>query len=205
MGIRRKPVDSLRLALLLWLLQAAPSSGADLAAVLSKAAVEPPARVQFREERHNPMFTEPMVLTGYLEYLDDGVLRKVIETPFDEDVRVEGKRVVVTRDGKTRSLSLNRSRALRVTLEAIEAVLAGDQAKLAESFRWELSGSDASWTAHMAPLSDSVARRISALVITGTSEAITGIRMELPDGEWHDMTIGDPSATMPASSSGSPR
>ncbi len=204
MNIRRKPINCLRLGMLLWLLQAPPSWGGELAVLLQQTAVEPPARVSFREERHNPMFEEPMVLTGYLEYLDHGVLRKVIETPFTEDVRVEGDRVVVSRDGKTRTLSLNRSRALRVTLGAIEAVLAGDEAKLAESFRWDLSESDQSWTVRMSPLSDSVGKRLSGLEVSGTHEAIVGIRMELPGGEWHAMTVGEPPAAMPEESSGSP-
>jgi hypothetical protein len=191
--MRIRPNLSSRLfpGMMLWLVLAPPSWGSELAALLERTAVEPPAKVSFREERHNPMFREPMVLTGYLEYLDDGVLRKVIETPFVEDVRVEQERVIVTRDGKTRTLSLNRSRALRVTLGAIEAVLAGDEEKLAESFRWDLAGSDDSWIVKMSPLSDSVSKRISGLEITGTRQAIVGIRMELPDGEWHDMKIGD--------------
>lgn len=192
MNIRRKQNKGLFTFLLLWLLQAPASWGGDLAILLQQTAVDPPAKVRFREERHNPMFKEPMVLTGYLEYLDQGVLRKVIETPFVEDVQVEGKRVVVTRDGRTRTLSLNRSRALRTTLGAIEAVLAGDEAKLAESFRWDLSESGQSWTVRLSPLSDSVGKRLSALEVSGTHAAIVGIRMEMPDGEWHEMTIGTP-------------
>jgi hypothetical protein len=197
MSIRRKAINRLGLGLMLWLLQAPPSWGGDLAVLLQKTAVEPPAKVRFREERHNPMFKEPMVLAGYLEYLGDGVLRKVVETPFVEDVRVDGRHVVVTRDGRTRTLSLNRSRALRTTLGAIEAVLAGDEAKLAESFRWDLSGSDESWTVRLYPLSDSVGKRLAGLVVTGTHEAVVGIRVELPDGEWHDMKIGDPPSGSP--------
>lgn len=198
MRIRRSLPSLLCVGSILCLLQAPPSWSNDLAAVLERTAVEPPAKVSFREERHNPMFKEPMVLTGYLEYLDDGVLRKVIETPFVEDVRVEGERVIVSRDGKTRTLSLNRSRALRVTLNAIEAVLAGDETTLAETFRWDLSGSDESWTVRMSPLSDAVGRRLAGLVITGTNDAIVGIRMDLAGGEWHDMRIDDAPDTPPA-------
>ena len=204
MRIRRSLTSLLCVGSILCLLQAQPSWSSELAAVLDKTAVEPPAKVSFREERHNPMFKEPMVLTGYLEYLDEGVLRKVIETPFVEDVRVEGERVIVSRDGKTRTLSLNRSRALRVTLNAIEAVLAGDETALAETFRWDLSGSDESWTVRMSPLSDAVGKRLAGLVITGTNDAIVGIRMDLAGGEWHDMRIDDtpdaPRAAIPEGS-----
>ena len=168
-----------------------PAWSADLATILARTAVEPPARIGFREERHNPMFKEPMVLAGRLEYLDSGVLRKVVEMPFAEDILVEDNRVVVTRDGKTRKLSLNRSRALKTILGAIEAVLAGNQDRLEESFRCELSESDNGWSLRMPPLAKAVAKRLSLLEVTGNEQAVTSIRISLPNDEWHLMQIGD--------------
>ena len=123
--------------------------------------------------------------------LDSGVLRKVVEVPFAEDILVENNRVVVTRDGKTRKLSLNRSRALKTILGAIEAVLAGDQARLEESFRCDLTGSIDAWSLRMTPLAKSVARRLTAIDVTGNEQAVTSIRISLPNDEWHLMQIGD--------------
>ena len=149
----RRPISCNRvLAALLFSSALAPAAEpVDLAEMLQRVAVEPPATVGFREERHNPMFSEAMILTGRLEYLEAGVLRKVIESPFDEDILVEDDHVVVTRDGKTRKLSLNRSRALRTTLGAIEALLAGNDTLLEESFALELTESAADWTLTMTP------------------------------------------------------
>lgn len=137
------------------------------------------------------MFKEPMVLTGRLEYLDAGVLRKVVEAPFEEDILVEANRVVVTRDGKTRKLSLNRSRALKTILGAIEAVLAGDQARLEASFQCAVSGSADTWSLQMTPLVKAVAKRLSSIEVTGNEQAVTSIRISLPNNEWHRMQIGD--------------
>lgn len=175
----------------LLLLISATTSPAELGAILENTAVEPPARVSFREERHNPIFKEPMVLTGHLEYMESGVLRKTIDTPFAEDILVEADHVIVWRDDKAQKLPLNRSRALQVILGAIEAVLAGDQERLEASFRCELSGGEDAWTLQMTPLSRSVEKRVSALEITGNSRAVTSIRVDLRDDEWHLMSIGD--------------
>ena len=41
----------------------------DLKSILQESAVNPPAQVHFREQRHNPMLKEPLVLTGVLEYV----------------------------------------------------------------------------------------------------------------------------------------
>ncbi|MDJ0812331.1 MAG: hypothetical protein QNJ23_01270 [Woeseiaceae bacterium] len=168
-----------------------PGWSADLATILASTAVEPPARIGFREERHNPMFKEPMVLAGRLEYLDSGTLRKVVEIPFEEDILVQANRVIVTRDGKTRKLSLNRSRALKTILGAIEAVLAGNQERLEESFLCDVAATDDGWSLHMTPLSKGVAKRLSGLQVTGNEQAVTSIRINLPNDEWHLMRIGD--------------
>ncbi len=179
------------LAALLTFIVCTPAWSADLSSILAGAAVQPPAEIGFREERNNPMFKEPMVLTGRLEYLDAGVLRKVVETPFEEDILVADNRVVVTRDGKTRKLSLNRSRALKTILGAIEAVLAGDQARLEAAFRCDVSGSADTWSLQMTPLAKAVAKRLSSIEVTGNEQAVTSIRISLPNDEWHQMQIGD--------------
>ena len=64
----------------------------ELRDVLERTAVTPPARVSFTEERHNEMFANPLVLTGYLEYLEDGELRKIVETPFEERFYIKSDR-----------------------------------------------------------------------------------------------------------------
>lgn len=179
------------LAALVAVVAASPARSADLASILASTAVQPPAAIGFSEERHNPMFKEPMVLAGRLEYLGTGVLRKVVETPFEEDILVQDNRVVVTRDGKTRKLSLNRSRALKTILGAIEAVLAGNQARLEESFQCDASGSADAWTLQMTPLAKSVAKRLSLIEVTGNDRAVTSIRISLPNDEWHLMQIGE--------------
>ena len=181
-------------SLLAWLILAISpaASGADLARILQRTAVEAPAEVSFSEERHNPMFREPMVLTGHLEYRGDGVLRKVIESPFVEDMLIEDNHLYLSRDAKTRKLSLNRSRALKTILGAIEAVLAGDMQTLEASFEIGVSGTDDDWTLQMTPSSRSIARRIEAFEVKGDDQQVTSIRIELPDEEWHLMTIGHP-------------
>lgn len=187
---RMRRVRALLAALLAGLASPAAWS-ADLVTILAGTAVQPPAEIGFSEERHNPMFKEPMVLAGRLEYLGAGVLRKVVEIPFEEDILVEDNRVVVTRDGKTRRLSLNRSRALKTILGAIEAVLAGDQATLEASFECSVTGAADGWSLQMTPSARGVAKRLSTIEVTGNEHAVTSIRINLPNDEWHLMRIGD--------------
>lgn len=167
----------------------------DLRTVLANTTVTPPGRVRFREERHNPMLAEPLVLTGHLEYLELGVLRKVIETPFQEAFQVDAQHIIIERDGQSRKLSLNKSRSLRTILGAIEAILAGEADRLESDFDYELSGTVDSWTVRLTPISQRIAKQLESLQVSGDGESATGIRVDLAGGEWHQMEISRNVAT----------
>jgi len=156
----------------------------DLQTVLENTAVKPPARIGFREERHNPMLKEPIMLTGYLEYLKPGQLRKVIETPFEEAILITEYSIVIERDGKTRRLSLRKSKAVRAMLGGIEAILAGQTDRLASVFRYELSGTSAAWSLQLEPISAKLSAQLTAMLVQGDENSANSIRMELKDGEW---------------------
>lgn len=156
----------------------------ELELVLDRAAVTPPSRVGFREERHNPMLRDPMVLTGYLEYLSAGVLHKVIQTPFEETLLVDPDHITIERDGEIRRLAVNRSRSLKMILGAIEAILSGDSEKLEAIFHYELSGTDTRWSVRLTPISRRIARQLTSLQVTGDEQALSSIRIDLAGGEW---------------------
>jgi hypothetical protein len=157
--------------------------------VLENTAVAPPASVEFREVRHNPLFKEPMVLTGYLEYIKAGRLRKVVETPFEEAFLIDTDHIEMERNGKIRKLSLNKSKFLKVMLGGIEAILAGQSEHLTSVFSYELSGTSNSWSLRLKPLSRSASVHLKSLLVTGNKDSLTSIRFDLRDGEWHLMEI----------------
>ncbi len=161
----------------------------ELRTVLENTAVTPPARVAFREERHNPLLKEPILLTGYLEYLNPGQLRKVVETPFEEAFLVADDYIEIERNGKTRRLSLSKSKVIRAMLGGIEAILAGQTDKLASMFRYELSGTASCWSLQLEPLSRRVAAQLTGMLVQGDENSTTSIRLDLKDGEWSLMEI----------------
>jgi hypothetical protein len=168
---------------------AAEASALELAEVLQRTAVAPPASVPFREERHNPMLKEPLVLTGTFEYLAAGTMKKTIESPFAESYLVDDAHILIERDGKTRTLALSRSRSLRSILVAIEAILAGQSDKLDELFTSTLSGDSDSWRVELTPISKRLAKQVQALHINGNASSVTEITVNLADDEWHRMEI----------------
>lgn len=165
------------------------SYGAGVGDILNRVAITPPARVLFREERHNSMLQEPLVLNGYLEYLAPGLMKKVIETPFREVITVSEKAVEIERDGQTQKLSLRRSRSLQAMLSGVEAVIAGDESQLLDAFELELQESPDGWSIRLTPKSRRVARNLEDMYVTGRGDVIEGIRIELGDGEWHQIEL----------------
>lgn len=161
----------------------------DLQTILDKTAITPPSRVGFREIRHNRMFKEDLLITGYLEYLQEGTLRKVIESPFEEAYLINSDRIEIDRNGETKTLSLQKSRALSVILGGIEAVLAGQTERIAAVFEYELSGVEGDWSLQLRPRSKRIARQLTSITVTGNGESVTNIRFDLKDGEWHMMQI----------------
>lgn len=161
----------------------------DLKTVLDNSGVTPPAKVDFREQRHNPMLKEPLLLTGYLEYIKPGHLGKVMETPFKEAFVVEDGKIEILQNGKTRRLSLNRSKPLKAMLDGIEAVLAGNAERLNETFDYELSGSESDWTLRLVPKSKRIAAHLSVMTVKGTDKAATSIRTDQGADEWSQMDI----------------
>lgn len=161
----------------------------ELQAVLERTMVSPPARVEFREERHNALFDEPLQLTGFLEYLEGGELRKVVETPFEEAFHVLGDRVEIERDGETQSLPVSKSRALQTMLAGIEAILAGQVGQIEKVFTIDLSGSEADWSLRLTPRSRRIAKQLHSLVVAGDDRGVTSFRFDLSGSEWHQMDL----------------
>lgn len=169
--------------------RAADVAPLELRDVLSRTTVTPPARVAFHEERHNPMLETPLELTGYLEYIEVGVLRKVVLTPVEQAFLIQADHVVIERGGQVRTLSLNKSRALKAILGAVEAILSGEAEKLESEFDYELSGTADSWSVQLTPTSRRIAKQLTGLHVIGDGESAMSIRFDLSDGEWHQLNI----------------
>jgi len=161
----------------------------ELETVLENTAVTPPSRVGFVEQRFNRLLKEPMRLTGYLEYVKAGQLRKVIESPFNETFFITEDYIEIERNGKTRRLSLRKSKPMRAMFAGIEAILAGQTDQLTAFFRYELTGTNGAWTIRLEPLSKHVSAHLAAMLVKGDEDSTNSIRLEFEDEEWSLMEL----------------
>jgi hypothetical protein len=177
------------LAVMLWLTSALPAHALQLSEVLDRARVTPPDRVPFRELRYNALLKEPMELSGYLEYPQPGQLRKVVLSPFQESMLVDGDQVEISRDGRSRRLSLKNRKPILLMLQSIESLLAGDTEALERYFQLELSGTLENWCLQLTPSSERLARQLEGLTVRGGLDRIDDIRFQMHNGEWQLLQI----------------
>jgi hypothetical protein len=190
--IEMRCLRSLNLLLSVVLIALLPASAAlalELADILAVSRVTPPARVEFQEERHSPLFDEALVLSGYLEYLDYGVLHKVIVSPFSDAFMIDSGEIRLQRDGETRQISLERRDELATIIGGIEAILSGEASLLESLFDYEILGSITDWSIELKPKSRSVARRVPLLSVSGDGDSVVRILIDLRDGERQIMNI----------------
>jgi hypothetical protein len=102
---------------------------------------------------------------------------------------VNDGKIEIQQDGKSKRLSLNKSKPLQALLGGIEAVLAGQTDKLADTFDYDLAGSDCDWTLTLVPKSKRIASHLSAMTVRGDDSVTRSIRIDQNDDEWSLMEI----------------
>ncbi|MEO1202139.1 MAG: LolA-related protein [Pseudomonadota bacterium] len=160
-----------------------------LEALLAETRVEAPARVPFSELRHSPLFEEPMELRGYVEYLGPGKLSKVIQSPFEEALRIEGGEVSIESGEATRRLPGRSSKAILTLLAPIEAMLAGDEAPLSAAFDYAVDGEASEWHIELKPKARRLAKHVTSVRVSGSRAYVNEIRTDLEGGEQHVMRL----------------
>lgn len=166
------------------LAMAAECEDLELESLLHASAITPPGEVRFREERHSPIFKEPMVLTGTLEYLEPGVLRKTVEEPFQERYTVRPDGIIIEKNGETRELPARQSELIGGFLSGLEALLSGNEEQLARHFEPCLTGSLDNWNLQLQPKGQRLSRHLQGMQVRGVDGTLRDIRVDLGDEEW---------------------
>jgi hypothetical protein len=185
-----------RLCSLLWLVAAvlfltgpAQAEELKLSEVIANVSIQPPSTVAFDEQRHSAMLKEPLQLSGQLEYLGPGQLRKTIEQPFQETMLVNQQQIEVSRDGRTQRLSLKSNRMMQTLLGGIAAMLAGDTARLEKDFEPTLTGTETDWVLLLQPRNKRIAAHLQHIEVCGNAESVQSIRIQFDAQEWQLMEL----------------
>jgi hypothetical protein len=175
------------LLLLLLGLGHATAQDASLEQALQAARVVPPATVAFEELRYSSLLQEPLRLSGHMELLPDGSLRKQVESPFRETITFDGRDIRVQRDSQpARTLGAG-SRQLRKLLNGFRALLGGDAAQLDKDFETTTSGTVDDWQLLLKPRQTT--RHLRSISIRGSRDTAESIDIDQGPGERSLVTL----------------
>jgi outer membrane lipoprotein-sorting protein len=180
----------LALCTLCWLCLPARAEDAPRAldALLAKLAKVDGLSAHFREEKRLSLVAVPLVSEGMLYYQKPRLLARHTLTPAKSSVLLEGDLVRFSDGTRSESMGLDSQPALRLLVDTIVSVLAGDKAALGRLAQpsYEARGQDG-WRIKVVPKDPKLLRIVRALSFEGKGAELTN--MELVDGH------GDVTAT----------
>lgn len=163
----------------------------DVDGLIARLARPAPDSTPFVEIRYSSLLEKPLVVSGHLEYRQDGSLARRVESPYQELTELNGENVSVERaSSKPRHFSLSRAPELRGMLASFGSILKGDRKMLDRYFVVTAQGSDARWEITLTPRDDKLRRRLSDIVVNGDGDRPRCFTLREPDGDESLMTLG---------------
>ena len=169
--------------------------------LLARLARPAPATTAFTEVRFSNVLTQPLVVSGTLEYRRPGELGKQITSPHRESTSIGAGRVEIQRAGqKPRRFSLDRVPELRALLGSFSALLAGDRRALEVDFVLSTSSSASNWQITLTPIAQKMQRRVAEIMVLGSADTMRCVVVTEPDADASIMLLGasaQPPLTLP--------
>ena len=187
---------------LLALLCAAPAAWAfDLPELMGLLGRQPHGQATFVEQRFVHGLEGPLDASGTLSFQAPDKLVRQTLTPRQETMRVDGNVLMLSRGGRTRTLTLDSMPELLGMVDALRGTLAGNSLLLEKSFRTQLEGSSAQWRLQLQPTDQRLAAQVRELVIAGRAGEVLRVEMSFVGGDRSAMDI-TPVAAVPAAPAG---
>jgi len=187
--------------LLALLLALAPAAGrADerwtLDRLMATLADRAGGQVRFVERKYLAILDEPLVSRGTMRFTPPGRLERHTTSPSEENMLLDGDRLVIRRDGRELSLQLRSHPEAAAFIDSIRGTLAGDRAALERRFLLSLAGSRQAWTLDLLPKDAKLAELVLRIHIEGRDGRIRSIEILQGDGDRSVMDIEplDPAA-----------
>jgi outer membrane lipoprotein-sorting protein len=147
------------------------------------------AQAQFIERKYMKVLKTPLESSGTLTYEAPDRMIKHTVKPKPETMTVEGERLTLERQGRTRTLRLEDYPLLWAFIESIRATLKGDLAALRRFYDVELSGGPQRWSLALKPRDAKMSRVITSVEISGVQGKIRTVKVQEAQGDRSVMTI----------------
>jgi len=167
----------------------APAWAFDLPELMGLLARQKQGEANFTEQRYVRGFDGPLSASGTLSFAaPDKLVRRTL-SPRPETMAVDGNNLVLSRGGRSRTMTLDSVPELLGLVEAMRATLTGNTPVLDRYFRKTLKGSTAEWTLDLVPIDERLSAQVTSLRLSGRGGYVLGVEMEFRGGDRSVMTV----------------
>ena len=166
-----------------------PNNREDVGKILARIARRGAHETRFVEQRYLRFLDEPVESSGRLSYQPPDRLERITDKPKAEAMVLDGETLSMTRDGRTRSLSVSQLPAVGALVGSIRDLLAGDRAAIEKRYRVIAQGSDANWQLVLLPSDTELAALVTRIIVAGQAERMITIEIQQADGDRSLMTL----------------
>jgi outer membrane lipoprotein carrier protein LolA len=192
-----RPRASLLRAASLLLLASLPATAQeepwDFARLMAQLAQVQASRARYSEVRRVAVLQRPLQLSGTLLYARPARIEKRQILPFEEVIRVDGDRLTVEREGKTREFRLQNAPLIAGLVESLRATLAGDATELERLYSARVRGTRQRWTLELTPKEVEIAGVVKSILVAGSGPRVARLEILEPSGDGSVMTIHEES------------
>jgi outer membrane lipoprotein carrier protein LolA len=147
------------------------------------------AQARFVEHKYTKLLTRPLESSGTLIYeAPDRMIKRTLK-PKPETMTVDAERLVLERQGRTRTLRLQDYPVLWAFIESLRSTLKGDLGALERFYEVDLAGDPQRWILSMRPKDAKMSRVISSIEIAGAQGRIQTVKVQEAQGDRSVMTI----------------
>ncbi len=196
-GLRARIARAAAVVLLASAPAAAQEEPWDFARLMGELAQVQTSRARYSEVKRVAMLQKPLRLSGTLFYERPARIERHQTQPFDEVIRVDGDRLSVEREGKTRRISLQNAPLGAALVESLRATLAGDGIELERLYAVRVEGTRQRWTLALTPREVEIAGVVKTIAIAGSGSRIARMEILEPGGDGSVMTIHQESHESP--------
>ena len=147
------------------------------------------AQAPFVEQKYMKVLKTPLESSGTLTFDPPDRMVKRTLKPKPETMTVEADRLILERQGRTRTMRLQDYPVLWAFVESIRATLKGDLTTLKRFYDVELDGGPQRWSLAMKPKDVKMSRVISSIEIAGVQGKVRTVKVQEAQGDRSVMTV----------------
>ncbi|HIF95531.1 MAG TPA: outer membrane lipoprotein carrier protein LolA [Myxococcales bacterium] len=165
----------------------ADATAEPLEVLAARFAAMPGLSAHFREEKHLALLMAPLKSEGTLYFSPPGLLVRHVESPISSSVLIREGRLSIVSGRSKMNIDLETNPAVRVFVDSLRLVLAGDLPALRILYRVEMLAFDpadqGAWALSLKPLDPALEKVLKVIELRGSGNRLGELRVQEVNGD----------------------